>query len=329
MSHFTLDDLVLAVAKYSNSFVSPVARQRIAQIVLDLPREMRSEFGLELSLDELPGADFVVRLFADDKALITLAGRSRSQKRWQDLTNLSRLWTNPDSMIADWANCVWLEFDTASAPDAFQVPKLFISLMNCSWMPRYHSVVAHWVSKNALPALIGPCVDNELTDAVSTAIKALPPASHVGSFGALSRNGVSAARILVSAPPAVAPQQLLPGPIDESIMRAWRWSPELALCKNVQLEIRKTGSSRYWLELSFDDCHDADAWKELLLRLNSEGWVTTSRMHAIHQWIGDTHCENGMLRRGISHIKITSTSGNLQGRAYLQAKWVGESSDNC
>ena len=322
----SLNDMVSAISPtIPPSLISPHALEAIAAVAKHFPITLSTTVGFECPLAAGAEADFFLRVSgAWGQAL--LAGESQTppildQLRlepelfppgfallwdaplWQRIREFARLWAEPNSLLHQAVEDLWLEFDTASGdtsgitdhgseiPDQqrtkpIPLPSTFFGVKSPG-IPSWE-----WLSQSALPTLLGEplSIDAELT--LQHCLVNIPAAARLFQVGLLSgrtliQGDSPAMRLYIQDMPLAQLRSTLS-------RLSWVGDAELLtqlltrVCQSkgrfsVQLEIQDALSPVIAIECYF---HHRTEWQQVLNRLVSTGFCSPERAQALLNYPG-------------------------------------------
>lgn len=114
-----------------------------------------------------------------------LVDKFSKQSEWIQLGNFVKNWIDPKSIIYDNVIGLWFEFDTAGEISNAPTPSIFIQPTSYNKITGDVSSQYTWITKSALPLLLGKPLSNKLEKKVLKCIKNLPLESSLFQIGTM------------------------------------------------------------------------------------------------------------------------------------------------
>jgi hypothetical protein len=265
-----------------------------------------------------------------------LAMEGARSPSWRRLSSLVNAWAGEGSPLSAGVEEIWIELDNNGRQ---RDPVVFVGLA-----PTLHGEEAYTVATHALTFLFTQEGERSVLPALRRCFEACPAGARVGHIGVMLGRGVEALRVNVK---GLFPHGTLPyldrvgwdGPL-----QTFRYlHEELAvvaeratLCLDVNGDVQPTLA----LECSVASPNGQRLWWDALLNFLMEiGLCTPAKRAAVLRWPGSTAAfqsdtgwpvdliadsllrgpnELGLMRRAISHIKVTvQTATRVEAKAYL------------
>ena len=226
----SLADSFGVVRPYLPECLVPAANaDRIDAIARVLPGALATGFGFECHLGEQPPhADFFVRVRASEVGRGVLAGTSTldalptsltDEPTWAHVREFARNWADPAVVATENTDNVWLEFDVDPADEGMPLPSVFFSA--------YHGILSRledageappsapdaygWVTREALPLVLGRPLASATEEMVFRTLDALPRGANVFQVGVMLARASDAVRLCIVDLPAERVVEYLTG----------------------------------------------------------------------------------------------------------------------
>jgi hypothetical protein len=180
-----------------------------------LPGALATGFGFECHLGEqTPHADFFVRVRASEVGRGVLGGTSTfdalptsltDEPTWARVREFARNWADPAVVATENTDNVWLEFDLDPADEGMPLPSVFFSA--------YHGILSRlesaeetppsapdaygWVTREALPLVLGRPLASATEEMVFRTLDALPRGANVFQVGVMLARASDAVRLCI------------------------------------------------------------------------------------------------------------------------------------
>lgn len=367
----TLEEtLNLIVAPYIPSqLISPAHLSHINEIGRILPGAMTSFFGFECRLGEsAPRADFLACIKVADGGREILAGQHATtdlpktlfeHPAWQQVRQFSRRWADPNSILYEQADHVWIEFDVDGPPPNIPVPSVFFGpkgIQSRIGSPVQSDVASHpheWITETALPLVLGNFISPSAEQKLFECFDALPVDAEVFQIGVMLARKSEVVRLCVrNITPAQIPAYLTRLGWSGQEGRLRTLMTELSSCVgsiNLNFDVSDRILPKIGLECYFDI--PQDTWiklEQFLDHLVQTGLCLSDKRDALLAYVGQS-CEsnyelwpdklryisrflNGKFLstffRTLHHIKIVYQPDSvLEAKAYLAVNhcWIPSS----
>ncbi len=209
------DSLELVRPYLPDCLVPATNAERIEAIARVLPGALATGFGFECHLgNQPPHADFFVRVRASEVGRAVLAGTSTldalptsltDEPTWAHVREFARNWADPAVVATENTDNVWLEFDVDPADDGMPHPNVFFSAYHgilsrhedVEEPPRSAADAYGWVTREALPLVLGRPVAPATEEMVFRTLDALPAGANVFQVGVMLARASDALRLCV------------------------------------------------------------------------------------------------------------------------------------
>jgi len=274
------------------------------------------------------------------------------QSEWKQVGNFVKSWADQKSILYDNVLGIWFEFDTASSISDTPIPSIFIQ-PNSSYAISGDAASQHiWITKSALPLLLGRPLSKRVEKKVIECIKKLPLESSVFQVGTMLSRKDDEIRLVIK---RIRIDQILPylnsiGWIDDEKQGLTSLLEEI---KNkatrivLHISVGEKVNQKVGIECSFspDRYHREQGWKNLLDYLREKDLCNQEKYSAILQFPGiepqyqdeyfnsqkcipsvmiSEKTYSHALIRYISHIKLVyEHNKKIEAKAYSAVRLVG------
>ena len=222
-----------------------------------------------------------------------LADKFLKQSEWKQLGNFARSWTDPNSILYDNVIGLWFEFDTASIlPDA-PAPSIFIQPTSHYTITGDVSAQHTWITKSALPLLLGRPLSNIVEEKVLECIKKLPLESSLFQIGTMLSRKDDEIRLVIK---RIEADQIIP------YLTSIGWSDDennslLTLLEEIKnkvtrivlhISVGEKVNPKVGIECSFypDKYHQEQGWAKFLDYLLEKGLCNKEKLSALLKFPG-------------------------------------------
>ena len=276
------------------------------------------------------------------------------QDEWKQLGNFAESWADPKSILYDSILGLWFEFDTASSISDAPAPSIFIQ-------PKSHYAITGdifsqnaWITKSALPLLLGRPLPSKVEEKVLECIKKIPLESSLFQIGTMLSRKDDEIRIVIK---RIRTEQII------LYLNSIGWSDDennslstlLEEIKNkvtrivLHISVGEKVNPKVGIECSFypNNYHQEQGWENFLNYLLEKGLCNQEKHSAILKFPGiepQDHNQNFNLKyykpsvmmpeettsntliRYISHIKLVSQPNKqVEAKAYSAVRLFGTS----
>lgn len=291
-------------------------------------------------------------ILADHFKNKTLPEPFLKQSEWQQLGDFVNSWTDPKSILYDSITGIWFEFDTASESSNAPAPSIFFQpKSNYAITGDIHSQNV-WITKIALPPLLGRELSSNVEEKVLECINKLPLDASIFQIGTMLSRKDDEIRIVIK---RIRAEEIIP--YLESI--GWTDDEEAKLSNLLEeikdivsrivlhISVGEDVNPKVGIECSFypDNFHKEAGWKKLLDYLSEKGLCNKEKYSALLEFSGiepqdhDDYFDpnkctpavmisdeeySSALIRYISHIKLVyEPNKTIQAKAYPAVRLFG------
>jgi len=282
----------------------------------------------------------------------TLPESFLKQSEWQQLGEFVNSWTDPKSILYDSIIGIWFEFDTASEISNDPAPSIFFQpKSNYAITGDVHSQNI-WITKIALPPLLGRELSSNVEAKVLECINKLPLEASLFQIGTMLSRKDDEIRIVIK---RIRAEEII------SYLESIGWADEeenklsclLEEIKDIvsrivlHISVGENVNPKVGIECSFypDNFHKEEGWKKLLNYLSEKGLCNKEKYAALLKFSGiepQDHDEyfdpnkctpavrisdeeySSALIRYISHVKLVyEPNKTIQAKAYPAVRLFG------
>jgi|GEM_PF-825525 len=341
--------------------ISSQCFEEIKKIADNLSGNLTSFFGFESRLTSKNArSDYLIAVSSqkgEREALLNLIKNKElpnvllNKQEWKNIGNLTEKWADPNSKLYNNIQGLWLEFDTAEGNNEIPVPSIFLQTLPLRIDSVEDIEKCKWVTRIAIPNLVGHNVSEKLENKFFNALKKLPKKASVFFVASMLSRNQEGIRVVVK---SIIPDDII------SYLESIGWKDEDDGLKNLINEIKKYSNcirlhlnisdkidSKIGLEcfISPDQYHKGEGWEEFFNHLVEKGICLPDLKSAILNFPGVTQEDysnefnyesylpsvklpdnnfSKAIVRYISHIKISYDPGKtIEAKAYTGVRLFG------
>jgi hypothetical protein len=275
-----------------------------------------------------------------------------NQSEWKQLGDFAESWTDTKSILYDSIIGLWFEFDTASTIIDAPTPSIFIQPRSKFMMTGDATSQHTYLTKIALPLLLGRPLVNKVEEKVLECIKMLPLESSLFQIGTMLSRKDDEIRIVIK---RIRAEEIIPylksiGWSDDqnnSLSNLLEEIKEIVSRIVLHISVGEDVNPKVGIECSFypDNYHREEGWKSLLNYLLEKGLCNKEKYSSLLKFSGiepqdyDEYFDpnkctpavmiseeeySSALIRYISHIKLVYEPNNpIEAKAYPAVRLFG------
>ena len=222
-----------------------------------------------------------------------LSEKFLKQSEWKQLGDFAKSWADPKSILYENVKGLWFEFDTASKISDAPAPSIFIQPTSHYTITGDVSVQNTWITKIALPILLGRPLVNKVEEKVLECIKMLPLESSLFQIGTMLSRKDDEIRIVIK---RIRAGEIIPylksiGWSDDqnnSLSNLLEEIKEIVSRIVLHISVGEDVNPKVGIECSFypDNYHREEGWKSLLSYLLEKGLCNKEKYFSLLKFSG-------------------------------------------